>query len=41
MHVPGVIVGAEGLCIIDREIIVDIFPILSNSAVTTDLAIVV
>jgi hypothetical protein len=36
MHVPGVLVGAEGLYIIDREMIVEVFPMLSNSVLTTD-----
>jgi len=36
MHVPGVFVGAEGLYIIDREMIVEVFPMLSNSVLTTD-----
>jgi len=36
IHVPGVLVGAEGLYIIDREMIVEVFPMLSNSALTTD-----
>jgi len=36
MHMHGVVISAEGLCMIDREMIVDVFPILSNSALTTD-----